>query len=127
MALNVCLNEFIAHILAPGAHARMPLVDRIADLKIPVTFICACDTANLSFFPAPYHFTDGDHDWMDPQGGTESVENMRKAGNGKGRMYIISNAGHHGMSKRTLGFLVSSDQMSIKYTSTMSRPSTISS
>ena len=31
---------FAAHILAPGAHARMPLVDRIAALKIPVTFVC---------------------------------------------------------------------------------------
>jgi hypothetical protein len=30
-----------AHILAPGAHARMPMVDRIGELKIPVTFICA--------------------------------------------------------------------------------------
>ncbi|KAF8665706.1 hypothetical protein AX16_000158 [Volvariella volvacea WC 439] len=30
----------ISHILAPGAHARMPLVDRIAALKIPVTFVC---------------------------------------------------------------------------------------
>jgi cardiolipin-specific phospholipase len=33
---------------------------------------------------------------MDPQGGEQSVEKMRQAGNGKGRMYIISNAGHHG-------------------------------
>lgn len=31
-----------AHILAPGAHARMPLVDRIAALKVPVTFVCEC-------------------------------------------------------------------------------------
>jgi hypothetical protein len=30
-----------AHILAPGAHARMPLVDRIYALKVPVTFVCA--------------------------------------------------------------------------------------
>ena len=30
----------VAHILAPGAHARMPLVDRISPLKIPVTFVC---------------------------------------------------------------------------------------
>ena len=29
-----------AHILAPGAHARLPLVDRMAPLKIPVTFVC---------------------------------------------------------------------------------------
>ncbi|KII95868.1 hypothetical protein PLICRDRAFT_170467 [Plicaturopsis crispa FD-325 SS-3] len=67
----------ISHILAPGAHARMPLVDRISPLKIPVTFIY------------------GDHDWMDPEGGRASVENLRKAGNGEGRMYVVPNAGHH--------------------------------
>ncbi|TFK56161.1 alpha/beta-hydrolase [Heliocybe sulcata] len=67
----------ISHILAPGAHARMPLVDRIAALKIPVTFVY------------------GDHDWMDPQGGTDAVENLRKAGNPHGRMYIVPHAGHH--------------------------------
>jgi hypothetical protein len=31
----------ISHLLAPGAHARLPIVDRIAALKIPVTFVCA--------------------------------------------------------------------------------------
>jgi cardiolipin-specific phospholipase len=67
----------ISHILAPGAHARMPLVDRIAALKIPVTFVY------------------GDSDWMDPEGGSQSVENLRKAGNGKGKMYIVKHAGHH--------------------------------
>ena len=29
-----------AHILAPGAHARLPIVDRINKLKMPVTFLC---------------------------------------------------------------------------------------
>jgi len=67
----------ISHILAPGAHARLPLVDRVHELKIPVTFVY------------------GDHDWMDPAGGSESVENLRKSGNGQGRMYIIPHAGHH--------------------------------
>ncbi|KAF8211380.1 alpha/beta-hydrolase [Mycena galopus ATCC 62051] len=67
----------ISHILAPGAHARMPLVDRIAALKIPVTFVY------------------GDHDWMDPEGGEKSVENLRKAGNGQARSYIVNDAGHH--------------------------------
>ncbi|KAJ7904269.1 Alpha/Beta hydrolase protein [Mycena olivaceomarginata] len=67
----------ISHILAPGAHARMPIVDRIAALKIPVTFVY------------------GDHDWMDPQGGEQSVENLRKAGNGQARSYIVNDAGHH--------------------------------
>lgn len=39
----LCINVRIhlsAHILAPGAHARMPLVDRVAALKIPITFVC---------------------------------------------------------------------------------------
>ncbi|KAF9057304.1 Alpha/Beta hydrolase protein [Panaeolus papilionaceus] len=69
----------ISHILAPGAHARIPLVDRVKDLKkdLPVTFVY------------------GDHDWMDPVGGFASVENMKKAGNDNGRMFIVTNAGHH--------------------------------
>ncbi|TRM68385.1 Alpha/Beta hydrolase protein [Schizophyllum amplum] len=67
----------ISHILAPGAHARMPLVDRISALKIPVTFIY------------------GEHDWMDPRGGEDSVERLRQAGNGQGRMYVVGRAGHH--------------------------------
>lgn len=86
----------ISHLLAPGAHAHMPLVDRVEKLKIPVTFVCAsncrlsvCDLGS-SFPPS-----DGDHDWMDSEGGKEAVENLRKAGNGRGRMYIIPLAGHH--------------------------------
>ncbi|KAJ7638540.1 alpha/beta-hydrolase [Roridomyces roridus] len=67
----------ISHILSPGAIARMPLVDRVAALKIPVTFIY------------------GDHDWMDPQGGEDSVDSLRKSGNGNCRSYIVNNAGHH--------------------------------
>ena len=34
-------NVHSAHILAPYAHARMPIADRISVLKKPVTFICA--------------------------------------------------------------------------------------
>jgi len=67
----------VSHILAPGAHARMPLVDRIAALKIPVTFMY------------------GDHDWMDPEGGVKSIDNLRAAGNNQGKMYVIPHAGHH--------------------------------
>jgi cardiolipin-specific phospholipase len=32
---------------------------------------------------------------MDPSGGSKAIENMRKAGNGQGRMYIVPNSGHH--------------------------------
>jgi hypothetical protein len=39
---------------------------------------------------------DGEHDWMDPAGGLASIENLKKAGNENGRMYVIPDAGHHG-------------------------------
>jgi cardiolipin-specific phospholipase len=42
------------------------------------------------------HYIDGDHDWMDPEGGEQSVEKLRQAGNGQGKMYIVKHAGHHG-------------------------------
>jgi cardiolipin-specific phospholipase len=53
------------------------MVDRVGALKIPVTFVY------------------GDNDWMDPSGGYKSVENLREAGNGQGRMYIVPRSGHH--------------------------------
>lgn len=67
----------ISHLLAPGAYARMPLVERVDKLKIPVTFVY------------------GDKDWMDPKGGLESIERMKKAGNDAGKLVMIKNAGHH--------------------------------
>jgi len=67
----------ISHILAPGAHARMPLVDRVAELKIPITFAY------------------GDSDWMDPAGGAKAIENLNAAGNTQSRLYTVKHAGHH--------------------------------
>jgi len=67
----------ISHILAPGAYARMPLVDRISELKIPISFVY------------------GEHDWMDPSGGVSSIDNLKAAGNESARMFIVPRAGHH--------------------------------
>ncbi|GJJ13805.1 hypothetical protein Clacol_008062 [Clathrus columnatus] len=68
----------ISHILSFGAHARMPLVDRVSVLtNIPITFVY------------------GDHDWMDPEGGARAVENLRGAGNRHAKTVIIKGAGHH--------------------------------
>ena len=67
----------ISHLLAPGAHARMPLVDRINALRVPLTFVY------------------GDHDWMDPEGGKASLEELKRAGNFVSRMFMIQGAGHH--------------------------------
>jgi cardiolipin-specific phospholipase len=43
---------------------------------------------------------------MDPEGGEQSVENLRKAGNGEGRSYIVNNAGHHGASFLLQSYLI---------------------
>ncbi|KAJ9097703.1 hypothetical protein QFC21_004741 [Naganishia friedmannii] len=62
----------ISHLLAPGAYARMPLVNRVAKLKIPVLF-----------------------SWMDIQGGRDAVKKMKEAGNDQGKVVEIPYAGHH--------------------------------
>jgi cardiolipin-specific phospholipase len=64
-------------LLAPGAIARRPLVDRIGALKIPVTFAY------------------GDNDWMSVDGGSEAVQKLEEAGNRDAHVYVIKNAGHH--------------------------------
>ncbi|BEI92887.1 uncharacterized protein CcaverHIS019_0505150 [Cutaneotrichosporon cavernicola] len=71
-------GEFcISHLLAPGAYARMPIVDRIAPLKVPVTFMY------------------GDSDWMDVEGGWAAKQVLAKAGNKNVDVHVVKNAGHH--------------------------------
>ncbi|WWC65600.1 uncharacterized protein I303_108220 [Kwoniella dejecticola CBS 10117] len=67
----------ISHILAPGAYARIPIVDRINRLKVPVTFMY------------------GDNDWMDVDGGHASVKALKEAGNLNARCHVVPKAGHH--------------------------------
>ncbi|CAK9781366.1 alpha/beta-hydrolase [Cutaneotrichosporon oleaginosum] len=71
-------GEFcISHILAPGAYARMPIVDRISPLKVPVTFMY------------------GDSDWMDVEGGRAAKAVLTEAGNRNVDVHVVKNAGHH--------------------------------
>ncbi|KAF9534366.1 Alpha/Beta hydrolase protein [Crepidotus variabilis] len=102
----------ISHILAPGAHARLPLVDRVAELRDTK------DAKSKEGRDIDVTFVYGEHDWMDPVGGFESLEKLRrvrvtkglgsnghniKGGEGgdeddpqlKARMYIVEKAGHH--------------------------------
>ncbi|KAG9046830.1 hypothetical protein FS837_003590 [Tulasnella sp. UAMH 9824] len=72
----------ISHILEPGAHARLPMVERMDKLKMPVTFL-SCAIA------------DGDQDWMDEQGGKETVRRLRQAGNSHAKSILVQYAGHH--------------------------------
>jgi cardiolipin-specific phospholipase len=69
----------LAHLLAPGAYARLPMVARITGLPstLPVSFIY------------------GAVDWMDVEGGRESVKRLARAGNTAGSTFVVPNAGHH--------------------------------
>ena len=83
----------------------MPLVDRVAPLKIPVIFACNFP----SLFPDRRLYlmhlsSDGDSDWMDPEGGAKAIENLAAAGNTQSRLYTVKHAGHH----RKLTFVISS-------------------
>jgi len=71
-------GEFcISHLLAPGAYARMPIVDRIHKLRMPVTFLY------------------GDNDWMDVEGGLLSEHILAKEGNKDVQVHVVPTAGHH--------------------------------
>ena len=86
-----------AHILAPGAFARMPLVDRVAALKIPVSFVCKCPPPSPILVSSDSSlYLDGDTDWMDPAGGAKAIENLSAAGNTHSKLYTVKHAGHHG-------------------------------
>jgi len=74
----------ISHLLAPFAVARMPLVDRIHEVKVPVVFLY------------------GEHDWTDPQGGVQSTKKLQEAGNNNARIYVVDKAGHHEVVNDTL-------------------------
>ncbi|KAL8279290.1 hypothetical protein RQP46_008327 [Phenoliferia psychrophenolica] len=49
----------LAHLLAPGAYGRSPLLERLDKLDVPITFIY------------------GDHDWMDSKGGYDVVKKLK--------------------------------------------------
>jgi cardiolipin-specific phospholipase len=97
--LSLCSNVRLAHLLAPGAVARMPIVNRISAVKVPVTFVCKY-TYRLKVII--HCGLDGDHDWMDPKGGVDSVYMLREAGNHRCKTVIIPHSGHHGSNCFTL-------------------------
>lgn len=69
----------ITRILAPGALARMPIVDRVQNqLKCPSVWIY------------------GDHDWMHAPSGAEATDIMNsQAGRKFAEFHVVPKAGHH--------------------------------
>ncbi len=70
-------GEFaLGYILAPGAYARRPLIDRIKGVGVDVTWLY------------------GANDWMDKSGGEEGSEILRKLGH-KSSVHVVPDAGHN--------------------------------
>lgn len=69
----------LAHLLAPGAYARLPMVSRVSAL--PKTL--------------PISYLYGSQDWMDVKGGRESVKRLAEGGNHLGSSFVVDNSGHH--------------------------------
>mmetsp|Transcript_8023 Transcript_8023/g.16202 ORF Transcript_8023/g.16202 Transcript_8023/m.16202 type:complete len:404 (-) Transcript_8023:13-1224(-) len=73
-------GEYCLHkLLKVGAYARVPLVDRITNLKVNAI-----------------HFLYGQHDWMDLHGGLQVQEDLERTRGGDGgcSVRVVNGAGH---------------------------------
>jgi cardiolipin-specific phospholipase len=105
----------LAYILAPGAYARRPVIDRIQGVgRQPIP---QPDSEENEVAPAakketgiPIVFMYGEHDWMDAAGGLAAEEKLKQAKikallhgteeekrneNGSAKVIIVPKAGHH--------------------------------
>lgn len=106
----------LTYILAPGAYARNPLINRIDEVGRGVIQPPAAAAAAAEGQPAkketgfPVVFMYGDSDWMDVAGGfaseekikaraekalMEGTEEERRDENGSARVVVVKKAGHH--------------------------------
>lgn len=108
----------LPYLLAPGAYARRPVINRIQDVgrqPIPPA-VAAATSAATGAAPATREFgypivmMYGDHDWMDVAGGYAAQEKIKRRiehtllhgtpeeqrhENGSAKVVLIRNAGHH--------------------------------
>ncbi|KAH9812645.1 putative cardiolipin-specific deacylase, mitochondrial [Teratosphaeria destructans] len=112
----------LAHVLAPGAFARSPLIRRIQGVGrqyLEIHSTPDVDTSSTSPTPSPQKVREtgipvvlmyGENDWMDVSGGRDAAEKLaeekrkalatasdqeKKAENGDAKVTIIRGAGHH--------------------------------
>ncbi|KAF2772167.1 alpha/beta-hydrolase [Teratosphaeria nubilosa] len=112
----------LAHVLAPGAFARSPLIRRIQGVGrqyLEMHSTPDVDTSSTSPTPSPQKvretgipvvFMYGENDWMDVSGGRDAAEKLgdekrkalatasereKKTENGDAKVTIIRGAGHH--------------------------------
>lgn len=98
----------LAYILAPGAYARRPVINRIGDVGRQV--IEQPGGKSLKETGIPIVFMYGENDWMDVGGGLAAEEKLKQAKaqalkentdeekkreNGRSRVVVVPKAGHH--------------------------------
>lgn len=100
----------LAYILAPGAYARRPVIDRIQNVGRQVISPARGAEPATKENGIPIVFMYGENDWMDAAGGLAAEEKLKQAKikallhgtddekrneNGSAKVVIIPKAGHH--------------------------------
>ncbi|KAI2621222.1 alpha/beta-hydrolase [Hypoxylon sp. NC1633] len=100
----------LPYLLAPGAHARRPIINRIHRVGRQVIRPATETTPAVKETGYPVVFMYGENDWMDVAGGLASEEKLKQAKvkallhgteeekrkeNGGAKVIIVSKAGHH--------------------------------
>ena len=100
----------LPYLLAPGAYARSPVINRIQDVGRQVLEPATATTAALRETGIPVVLMYGENDWMDVAGGYAAEEKLKKRSakallegtdeekrreNGSARVVVIPRAGHH--------------------------------
>ncbi|KAK3994840.1 Alpha/Beta hydrolase protein [Cladorrhinum sp. PSN332] len=98
------------YILAPGAYARSPLINRIQDVGRGVITPATETTPEVRENGIPVVFMYGENDWMDVAGGYAAEEKIKKRiekallsgggddatqENGSAKVVVVRRAGHH--------------------------------
>ncbi|KJZ79820.1 hypothetical protein HIM_00534 [Hirsutella minnesotensis 3608] len=99
----------LAYILAPGAYARRPVINRIQDVgRQPIRKADGSEGGKETGIPVVFLY--GENDWMDVAGGlaaeeklkhakaealSRATEEQRRRENGSAKVVIVPKAGHH--------------------------------
>ena len=100
----------LPYLLAPGAYARSPVINRIQDVGRQVVTPATESTPAVRETGFPIVFMYGEHDWMDVAGGYAAEEKIKqrivkallhgtpeekRRENGAAKVQIVRKAGHH--------------------------------
>jgi cardiolipin-specific phospholipase len=100
----------LPYLLAPGAYARSPIINRIQDVGRQVIQPATETTPAVKETGLPIVFMYGENDWMDVAGGYAAEEKLKQRRiqallhgteeekrneNGSAKVVVVSKAGHH--------------------------------